>query len=199
MLIGTSLDFADPAGQWVLGKLVDYALTAEELPPVSIPDEKLRELAVARANLILPLDGNWRFKLDPEDTGVAENWFAPALDDSSWDEIPVGSAWEASGYAYDGWAWYRRSVGIPADWEGAKVRLVAEGVDDVYGLYVNGEFVAFHGDLAKGHDEGSIWLQQTVSDVSDYIRPGEKNVIAIRVLDWTGNGGIWRPIYLTSE
>jgi len=42
-------------------------------------------------------------------------------------------------------------------------------------------------------------LQQTVTDLTGYLIPGETNTLALQVVDITGQGGIWRPIYLAVD
>ncbi len=70
-----------------------------------------------------------------------------AFNDSAWATIAAGKTWEAQGYkGYDGYAWYRRKVSIPAAWSGAPITFVASGVDDEYDLFVDGKKVAHHGD-----------------------------------------------------
>jgi beta-galactosidase/beta-glucuronidase len=105
----------------------------------------------------LDLDGQWDFRLDPADEGVAGGWsgFArasPAVKARSlWsgadapypDRIRVPGNWQAArseraaGFGeprrhlrhdYQGKAWYRRTVQIPADWAGKRVWLHLGGV-----------------------------------------------------------------------
>ncbi|MCH7472718.1 hypothetical protein IIA79_07200 [bacterium] len=206
MLIASSLDHSTPAGQWVLGELVRWAdewiadgwlSTIRPFPATAMSPERLHELAVSRANGILALDEGWQFKLDPGQDGEDEGWMLPGYDASDWDAVRAGVGWEAQGYAYDGMAWYRRVIEVPADWEGAVLRLIADGVDDAYTVWVNGEAVATHGSFTV-HEE-TIWLKQTVTGLTGYLIPGESNTLVLQVVDITGQGGIWKPIYLAAD
>jgi len=195
-LLVASLDFSTPAGQWLLRRLVDRLLTTDPPKTKFLTNEEAEAFSVPTPYSLIPLMGNWKFALDPKEEGVAKGWQLREFDDSNWRDLPVGRHWESFGINYDGWAWYRRWVDIPAEMAGNEVELVAEGIDDVYEVYINGKFVKFHGDIKLGHPEGSVWLKRTVTEVGDFLKPGEANLIAIRVLDWTGAGGIWKPIYL---
>ncbi len=143
------------------------------------------------------LPGTWKFK-----TGDDTAWAAVSFDDSGWNEIIPGTVWESQGYpGYDGFAWYRASVDIPAE-----LRAVAEKygglslklgkIDDVDFTYFNGGLVGGMGTLPPDY--------VTKHNVErDYTIPFEKilwdrpNIIAVRVFDLYGGGGIYGfPIQL---
>ncbi len=66
-------------------------------------------------------------------------------------------------------------------------------MDDFYELYVNGQFVAKRGDLETRKDT----LQEKFSHhISPFVTPGKPAFIAVRVHDWYGAGGIFRPVTL---
>jgi len=184
-------DSAQPS----LGRVLDSPL--RRFPVASIAPDRLLELATARANTIIPLDEDWRFILDPDQQGEEIGYQRPDILIEFADMIDCGRSWESQGYSYDGMAWYRKWVTIPADWEGGSVKLIAEGIDDAYQVWVNGEPVALHGSFTV-HEE-SVWLVQTVTDLTDYLRPGESNLIVLQVVDITGQGGVYKPLYLAVE
>lgn len=104
------------------------------------------------------LDGSWRFH-----TGDDPRWAAPDMDDSRWETIdltaPPGShdgdvglpdyvgGWMAHGHpGYHGYAWYRRTVTVPAgsaSWDILGPTLVEDG----YELYWNGQLLGGSGRL----------------------------------------------------
>ena len=105
--------------------------------------------------------------------------------------MPIG---ESQGYtALDGWAWYRLWVDIPEHWKGGEVFLSFEGVDDMYELYVNGELAGKGGDLATHQDALS---EKKSHNITRLVKPGQRALIAVRVDDWQGAGGIFRPVIL---
>jgi beta-glucuronidase len=139
----------------------------------------------------------WRFRPDPNEEGLAQGWASPAFGpDASWKDIQVGQAWESQGFpALDHWAWYRLSVEIPAAWQGRSVYLNFEGVDDMYELYLDGSLVARRGDIAARKD---TFNEKFSHDLSALVKPGKNHLIAVRVYDWYGAGGIFRPVTLST-
>jgi beta-galactosidase/beta-glucuronidase len=137
----------------------------------------------------------WHFKPDPLNEGLHRGWHKTSSEEGNdWKEIRVGGWWESQGYpALDLWAWYRLSVEIPQRWAGSKVFLSFEGVDDCYELYVNGEMAGQGGDLATRKDALS---EKKSYNITPFVVPGQPALIAVRVHDWYGAGGIYRPVTL---
>jgi hypothetical protein len=91
-----------------------------------------------------PLDGAWQFR--PGDNSA---WASPTLDDSTWEAIQVGRAWEGQGHpGYTGFAWYRRHLilppGGPTDWN---LALFLADVQDACEVYWNGVLVGSLGNV----------------------------------------------------
>ncbi len=134
----------------------------------------------------LDLGAAWKFRTDPTDSGVTNRWFAVDWKDDGWATIQGGKAWEDQGYAgYDGLAWYRTRVSIPVNVPFGPLYVIFGGVDDEYDLYVNGTRVAHHGST-----NSSVFNTVTFTNIAPAIRLGEENLIALRVNDWGGGGGI---------
>ncbi|HEV8537922.1 MAG TPA: TIM-barrel domain-containing protein, partial [Bacteroidota bacterium] len=97
-----------------------------------------------------------------------------------------GITWEDQGYRdYDGIAWYRKDVTISRDLTFDSLYLTFGGVDDEYDLFLNGRKVAHHGSAGS-----SVWSSATSTEISSLVTPGEKILIALRVNDWGGGGGL---------
>lgn len=133
----------------------------------------------------------WKFRTDPKDRGTREKWYALRLDDNPpWKDIEIGEWWEPQGYLYDGTAWYRVWVSIPKMPEGHRLYLYFGAVDEAARVYVNGSF-------AGAHDVGEAgWDQRFRIEVTDLIRPGSQNLIAVRVYGGILYGGIWKSVKL---
>jgi len=143
----------------------------------------------------MDLGGTWRFRPDPQADGHERGWHTEAVSDADWASIRGGSSWESQGHPdLDGYAWYRKRVAVPADWRGKQAWLTLGGVNDAYVLYCNGKQVAARGDT----DTVSIHDTATTVQLGSHLRPGRTNLIAIRVFDWGGNGGLWQPPCLLS-
>jgi hypothetical protein len=183
------------AGHWLLSELLKQLRSGE--PPRHALSSDVwtylkSKLHAEQTNLV---SCTWRFRPDPQNEGLARGWQSPALaSEVDWKDIRIGAYWESQGYpALDGWAWYRLWVDIPEHWKGGEVFLSFEGVDDMYELYVNGELAGKGGDLATRKDALSEKISYSVTRL---VKPGEKALIAVRVDDWQGAGGIFRPVSL---
>ena len=158
---------------------------------------KLTNLLLALAWLpatsqALDIAEGWRFT-----KGDDPAWAQPEFDDSTWRPIDVGKPWEKAGHeGYDGYAWYRLRVSLPAAVnEGAyfkqyqKLTLLLGAVDDVDVTYFNGAEVGRTGsvpDDTKGHHEAI----RRYDVPAKHIRWDAQNVIAVRVFDSDGDGGL---------
>jgi len=150
----------------------------------------------------ISLDGTWAFALDPKNVGEKETW--SGSEKTLPERIQVPGCWQAQGFGgpqgclrhhYEGPAWYKRSVFIPADWTGKTLWLKIGGATRYTKAYVNGKPVGSHDGF----------LTPFKFDISDVATPGSDNVIAVRVdnsgggpvgcFNYFGNwGGIYRPV-----
>ncbi len=144
----------------------------------------------------IELEKNWRFSPDVNNIGKSENWYSPSFDDSQWAELNAGKRWEDLGYRdLDSFAWYRKTVDIPAHWKGKDIWLKFEGVNDAYALFVNGKSVSYFGEANI-----SVASRPTFTEISHQLIYGARNLIAVRVNDWGNSGGLWRlPVILTTD
>ena len=113
--------------------------------------------------------------------GVAA-WASPTLGDSGWTSIHVPDLWEAQGYAeVDGVAWYRTTVTLSAEEAGQDAALALGTIDDDDITWVNG--------VEVGRTNG--WnVPRHYRVPASALRAGA-NVIAVRVRDGGGGGGIY--------
>lgn len=138
---------------------------------------------IAQERAAIDLDGAWQFQTDPRQSGEREGWAGVATP-ASWSAqartIQVPGAWQAQGvgepsgilrHHYAGDAWYRRTVAVPASWKGRRVLLTIGGAHRSTALFVNGTAIGTHDGFSAPFE----------FDVSDAIRPGRDNMIALRV------------------
>jgi hypothetical protein len=125
------------------------------------------------AGTVMSLDGNqWLIGVDPKNIGRDEKWWNQPTPDARQTRVP----WviQAIFPDYHGVAWYWRSVLAPVKLEpDGRFLLRFWAVDYKADVWVNGVPVG-------GHEGGETPF---VLDVTDAIKPGETNLIAVRVLN----------------
>lgn len=145
------------------------------------------------------INDNWKFILNDVKDGQSV-----ALDDSKWQSVSLPHDWSVkgqlsptlascTGYLPGGIGWYRKTIDIPAGKPGEKVYLYFEGVYNRSEVFLNGQ------SLGK-RPNGYISFMY---DATPFIKPGEKNVIAVRVdhsqsadSRWYTGSGIYRDVWL---
>jgi alpha-galactosidase len=134
-------------------------------------------------------------------TGDDKAWSKPEFNDNDWKEIKVGQVWQSQGFPdYHGYAWYRMHVVIPsslknnASWKDS-LRLFLAHVNDADETFLNGVKVGQIGgfpDQPGGYV--SKWpsiRQYHIAANNPIIHWDKENIIAIRVYDGGGTGGIF--------
>jgi cephalosporin-C deacetylase len=142
----------------------------------------------------LSTDG-WKFK-DSDNIG----WASPQYDDTQWPNISVGKTWEAHfDKAFDGIAWYRRTVTVPKSLEKATKKsgamiLKLGMIDDADETYFNGIKIGVTGKFPP-ESVTAYDVPRNYSVPYSLIRWDAPNVIAVRVADWGGGGGLYAGEY----
>lgn len=146
---------------------------------------------------------DWKFK-----TGDNMEWSDPDFNDSDWKTIKVEHSWDEYGYSdYDGYAWYRITFVLPSslkDHSYYQKNLIFElgKVDDIDQTYLNGVLIGQNGETLDLSDTAGLrfelipdgWAKLRIYNLAadDHrIKWDRKNVIAIRVWDRGGLGGIY--------
>jgi len=168
----------------LLQKALPVALPVRPGRPVGTQvDEREVAPAVVVGDEVIHLRGPWRFR-----TGDDPRYSARDYDDETWETLPVPQVWEVAGHPdYDGQAWYRTRFTLPAGRSGGPaderaVVLELGKVDDADETFVNGQKV--------GETRG--WRRYRRYLVpANLLNWGGENVLAIRVLDGGGPGGLW--------
>ncbi len=129
--------------------------------------------------------GRWMVQETALDPGYKEGqpiWAAPDFDDSSWDVVALPKEWGDMGLGnFDGVMWYRLALDIPADMAGRDLLLSLGQVDDIDYTYFNGELVGRSFEFGQ---------QRFYVVPARLVRKG-RNVLAVRVIDNIGGGGIY--------
>ena len=104
--------------------------------------------------------------------------------------IPVPGYWEHDPRfaGYDGFAWYRCYIKAPDAWKGKDVSLAIVGVDNCHEAFFNGEKVGSSGTMPPHYTNG-LDTPNRCTVPAKLARPGQWNLLAIRVYDAGGAGG----------
>ena len=170
----------------------------------------------------LSLEGKWRFRFDQHHNERPIGFERPDYDDRAWEDFPVPGVFELNGhgvpiYKNIGYAWatqfknnppfveernnytgsYRKEVEIPATWQGERIYLHVGSATSNLSVWVNGRWVGYSEDSKVAAE----------FDLTPYLRPGQKNLIAMQVMRWCDGSyfedqdfwrftGIAREVYL---
>ena len=128
----------------------------------------------------LALAGNWGFRLDPGEVGVAEEWFAQEFEETvvlpgTTDENRRGIRREERAvdrlsrvWYWRGPVWYQRRVTIPESWRGKRITLYFERTKHMR-VWVDRTFCGWDDTLSAPQ----------VYDVTRAMRPGERTITVV--------------------
>ncbi|MBI1344658.1 c-type cytochrome [bacterium] len=90
---------------------------------------------------------------------------------------------------YDGYAWYRANVTIPAEWAKRSMYLYVEKVDNACETFFNGVKIGVSGKLPPEYESGLIGNEHRYVVPPELVKTDGPNLVAIRVYDHDGNAG----------
>lgn len=156
------------------------------------------------------LNGVWDFFWQPDTKQMLDGFFLPTYDTKDWGTMPVPGNWQLNpqrdengkitktygdplyvniGYCWNGrtknnppfvpleenWVgYYRHEVSVPTDWKGQQIIAHFGSAPSCMYLWVNGKFVGYSEDSKL----------EAEFDLTNYIKPGQKNLFAIQMLRW---------------
>ena len=181
------------------------------------------------SSLRLMLNGKWQFNWVPKPEDRPIDFYKTNFDASSWKTIPVPSCMEMQGYGtpiytnvtypfknqppfirgQEGYTVvnepnavgsYRRTIKVPASWNGREIYLHFNGIYSAAYVWVNGQKVGY--TQAPNVD--------AEFDVTKYIKPGIENLVCVEVYRWSDGSyiedqdmfrmsGIHRDVYLEAR
>jgi len=131
----------------------------------------------------------WWQALAAKDAGSGPaQWFAKQPRDAGpWQETQLPGAWESGPLGeFDGIAWYRRAIELPADWVGKPLQMSLGAIDDYDTTWVNGQ------QVGATHEQGQ-WQKPRIYEIPAELVTDRNLTIAVRVLDTGGAGGFTGP------
>lgn len=147
----------------------------------------------------LTLHGLWKFDWVADADSRPTDFWRTDFNDKGWGTMPVPGIWELNGYGDPmyvnvSYPWsnqfendpprvpsrnnhvgsYRREIEVPASWQGREVIAHFGSVTSNIYLWVNGKYVGYSEDSKL----------ECEFDLTKYIIPGKKNLIAFQVFRW---------------
>lgn len=118
---------------------------------------------------------------DAAATKGGPSWSSPTLGTADWQTLAVPGVWEDKGLPnFDGMVWLRKEITLPKSAAGKELFFNAPGIDDLDVTYFNGQEI--------GRTDG--YNQPRQYRIPGRLVKAGKNVLAIRVVDTGGGGGI---------
>jgi len=108
----------------------------------------------------------------------------PDLSDDEWDTMMLPKLIEDITGPFDGVAWFRKTIDIPSNWEGQNLFISLGPIDDIDVVWYNGDKIGATSELGKWNENRNYIID------GNLVNKG-KALIAIRVIDTGGNGGIY--------
>lgn len=113
-----------------------------------------------------------------------ENVQSTEYNDSKWPVMELPTQFERVIGEFDGAVWFRKMVDIPQNMTGKDLTLSLGPIDDMDRTYFNGKLI--------GSTEGSgFWQVERNYEIPASLVKAGANLIAVRVLDTQGGGGIY--------
>jgi len=153
----------------------------------------------SEALTLLPLSNAWKFRPDPKEEGLDQKWFAAGTDTAKWATVrsDKGTGYETQGYPdLKGYSWYRQTLFVPkAIAQHPRLLMLFCAADAFADIFINGEKVFTH-NADNASDPWNVWRVPFVCDAKKQIKPGTDSVIAVRIYNVSGMGGVWKPAFL---
>jgi sialate O-acetylesterase len=124
----------------------------------------------------------WNRKIENDDQGVKEQWQSSTYDDSQWKTMKLPQLWETAGLTMDGIVWFRKEIILDASEIANGITLNLGQIDDSDISFVNGQKI--------GETINQYSNKREYKVAPDALKVG-KNIIAVKVIDTGGGGGIW--------
>jgi len=185
-LASDRLDRLPPERLALVQRAMPVARVAGRAADLDTADRVTAPSLRAGGTSVAPLGGPWRFR-----PGDDAGWADPALDDAAWDTITAGTPWEEAGHpGLDGFAWYRTRFTAPRVPSPGPLVLELGRVDDADETYLNGRLVGTTGAFPPRY--ASAWqAYRRYAIPRRLVRWGAENLVAVRVYDGGGPGGLY--------
>jgi len=126
----------------------------------------------------------WKEAMDGVDQGLLQEpeWSDPSIDTEKWNKMEIPCLWEGGGLpGYDGSVWFRKVFKLEEIDRNKTYQLHIGPVDDIDYTWLNG--------VLLGSED--VYNAARIYEIPEGVLKAGRNVIAVRVLDYMGGGGLW--------
>ncbi|MCU0428581.1 MAG: beta galactosidase jelly roll domain-containing protein [Cytophagaceae bacterium] len=156
----------------------DFAQWKSLYPDLATQQTKLDDFVYSRTTVQVPY-GDFK-NLNLQDKECKEFDYT----DQDWLRMNLPQAWENAGLpGFDGAVWFRKEFTLEQVWKGTAV-FSFPGIDDMDQVFLNGTLIG-------ATEISGLWNKPRRYSIPENILKQGKNVLAIRVIDHQGGGGIW--------
>ena len=157
------------------------------MPPAALESAGFAD-KLAKARAVLAKNDFRRPPSEAKDTGIAKpGWAKVDVDETAWGTAPVPGPFLSDQIDFDGVAWFRRVVDVPAERAGKAMTLRLGAIDD-------GDVTFFNGtEVGRLGPDNEAWNKPRAYAVPGELVKAGRNVIAVRVFDQRLGGGFAGP------
>jgi beta-galactosidase len=166
--------------------LMDKAIFEQAEPTYSVLLDGMWKAVVTK-----PVPAAKEATLKHKDPGISEkalSYIKPDADEKGMVELPSGAPFEQATTAWaelDGEIVYRKTIDVPAALVGKELQLILGLIDDYDEVFINGISVG-----KTGVEMEPVWSYNRTYTVPPGVVKAGKNVMAIRIWDTYGGGGL---------
>ncbi len=175
-----------PAESWTtsqkLSSFNEFALIVAQLDSVKPQIQKLEKYLDSLAVLQPDMNSKtpWA-NLSFKDEEVSK----PEFNDEKWKLMSLPKTFENSEIGqFNGVVWFRKTISIPENWNGKDLVLELGPIDDM-------DITFFNGEMVGSHEAEGEWQTLRKYKVPAKLVKAGQNILAVRVLDTRGGGGIY--------
>ena len=123
---------------------------------------------------------DWQKKIGQLDPGTSQGWKEMSYDDSDWKTMDQPVSWSQTELdSFDGIVWFRKYTNLPPSWASKDLTIELGPIDDFDAVYFNGILIG----------QTFTWTPPRVYTIPAEIAKVGKNIIAVRTIDYQGEGG----------
>ena len=165
------------------------------------PDSVLAGIDVDKVQIVT-FPEPWLFKLDHDNRGVKQRWFAPDMDVSDWKPIrtDLNKGWDGQGFAnpVPGYGWYGARLPLSEGQLRTKfVYLYFEAADEDAYVYLSGRKIFEQSVESTGLRASELWTTPFSVPLHPHLNRQGQDMLVVLVRNKQGGmGGLWKQVHV---